>query len=186
MLNRNKKNKCKHSSTIVLGQVHTKKGSFKKANLKFARILLDTGCAATLVNKKYVKKLKTKPTKEVNWQTKSGMFKTSRKVKLNFILPEFHENCDIIWEMFVNKADDSANLYDMIIGRDLLAELGINFLFNEKLMTWDNASVRMKSLDYLRGKKISEFEKEIQFMHNPDTTDIERIQRILDVKYAPA
>ena len=175
-----------HASTIVLGQVHTRKGSTKKKHLKYARILLDTGCAATLINKDYVKRLKTKTAKATNWVTKAGTFQTTRKAKIGFILPEFHENRDILWEMYVDEADRQNTSYDIIIGRDLLAELGINFLFDKRVMVWDNSSVLMKSHDYLSERKLDDFEKEIQFMHDPDTTDIERIQRILDVKYAPA
>ncbi len=35
----------------------------------------------------------------------------------------------------------------MIIGRDLLGELGINFLFKEGIMEWDNATTPMQSPD---------------------------------------
>ena len=88
--------------------------------------------------------------------------------------------------MYVDEADSQNSSYDMIIGRDLLLELGINFLFDQQLMVWDNATVTMKSSDYLSSRKAEDFNKEIQFMHDPDTTDIERIQKVLDVKYAPA
>ena len=170
----------------MLGQIHTRKGSHNRKHLQYARILLDTGCAATLVNKKYVQKLKTKTAKQTNWVTKAGTFKTNRKVKLNFILPEFHQNRDIRWNMYVDEEDSKNTSYDMIIGRDLLLELGINFLFDQRLMLWDNATVAMKPPNYLRKRSEEEFENEIQYMHDPDTTEIERIQRILDVKYAPA
>ena len=53
-------------------------------------------------------------------------------------------------------------------------------------MTWDGASMAIKPPDYLRQRTDKEFEKEIQLMEDPDTTDIERIQRTLDAKYAPA
>ena len=154
--------------------------------MKYARILLDTGCAATLVNQVFVKKLKTKQSGSTNWTTKAGTFTTTRKVKLNFILPEFHPNREINWEMYVDESQPKQSSYDMIIGRDLLFELGINFLFDQQVMTWDGASVAMKPPDYLRQRTAKVFEKEIQLMEDPDTTDIERIQRTLDVKYAPA
>jgi hypothetical protein len=35
---------------------------------------------------------------------------------------------------------DETDRYDMITGRDLLEELGINFLFKEHLMEWNNAT----------------------------------------------
>ena len=43
----------------------------------------------------------------------------------------------------MDETDTLSSRYDMIIGRDLLEELGINFLFKEHLMEWDNATTPM-------------------------------------------
>ena len=88
--------------------------------------------------------------------------------------------------MYVDESSANESSYDMIIGRDLLHELGIDFSFSKQLMVWDNATVAMKTSDYLSERIMDEFEKELQFMHDPETTEIERIQQTLDVKYAPA
>ena len=37
--------------------------------------------------------------------------------------------------------------YDMIIGRDLLSELGIKIDFSDSTIEWDNAMISMKSID---------------------------------------
>ena len=74
----------------------------------------------------------------------------------------------------------------MIIGRDLLEELGMNFLFSKKLMEWDNATTPMLDPERFCKEFINELEQEILYMHDPDTTEAERIQEILDAKYCPA
>ena len=52
-------------------------------------------------------------------------------------------------------------------------------------MTWDNAEIPMKSIDWFHKDNIDQHELEVMFMHDPDTTEVERIQEILDAKYAP-
>jgi hypothetical protein len=74
----------------------------------------------------------------------------------------------------------------MIIGRDLLDELGMDFLFSQNLMQWDNATVPMRHPEWLTDDLIDEYEEEIYSMHDPETTEAERIQEILDGKYTPA
>jgi hypothetical protein len=76
--------------------------------------------------------------------------------------------------------------YDMIIGRDLLEELGMDFLFSEGLMKWDNATVLMKDTEWLDNQFIEVFTNEVLSMHDPDTTDAACIQDIIESKYTPA
>jgi hypothetical protein len=74
----------------------------------------------------------------------------------------------------------------MIIGRDLLHEIGMDILFSKAEMIWDNASVPMQSVDKLSVDWVDQFEQELLFAHDPITTDAERIQSIIDAKYTPA
>jgi hypothetical protein len=74
----------------------------------------------------------------------------------------------------------------MIIGRDLLHEVGIDLLLSLGVMKWDNATVPMRDPSQLRDISIDDFEDEIFSIHDPTTTDAARIQEIMDVKYAPA
>jgi hypothetical protein len=111
------------------------------------RVLFDTGCSSTLINYKLVNKLNKTKAPPTNWTTKAGNFKTDQKVKVKFMLPAFHDNRDIEWTCYVDGSDDNLSRYDMIIGRDLIQELKIDFLFSAKLMVWDNASTPMRSPD---------------------------------------
>ena len=114
------------------------------------------------MNRSFVKKYqKTTLSKSTNWTTKAGTFKTNCKVKCQFTLPELHEGKDISWDMYVDESDSRLNSYDMIIGRDLLHELGIDLLFSLGVMKWDNATVPMRDPSQLRDTEIDAFEAEI-------------------------
>jgi glutamyl/glutaminyl-tRNA synthetase len=86
----------------------------------------------------------------------------------------------------VDETDTLSSRYDMIIGRDLLEELGINFLFKEHLMEWDNASTPMLDPAVFNTDQIDDLEQEFFYIHDPITTEAERIQAILDAKYCKA
>ena len=79
-------------SSITLGWIHTRKGSLKAKHLKRVKVLFDTGCDASLINKHFVKRLKTTRHSTNKWNTKGGVFKTNRTVNALFALPEFHKH----------------------------------------------------------------------------------------------
>lgn len=149
-------------------------------------ILLDSGCGATLINKRLVADLDCTKNKKTKWTTKAGKFKTSRRCEVPFTLPAFHEHREISWECYVDESPSNSCQYDMIIGRDLMHELGMDILFSTAEMVWDNASVPMQSTDKLDVDWIDSFEQELLFAHDPLTTDAERIQNIVDAKYSQA
>ena len=150
------------------------------------KILLDSGCGATLINKNLVEKLKTTKETKTKWKTKAGSFVTERKCKINFTLPALFEKREINWNCYVDESSSNSCLYDLIIGRDLMLELGIDICFSTAEIKWDNASIPMHPADKLDELNIDEFEQELLFTHDPDTTDAERIQNIVESKYCPA
>ena len=77
--------------------------------------------------------------------------------------------------MYVNESDARLNSYDMIIGRDLLHELGIDLLFSLGVMKWDNATVLMRDPSQLRSTEIDAFEAKVFSIHDPDTTEAAQI-----------
>jgi hypothetical protein len=183
LLQQKKKLKGEHLSTITIGWLHSGKGSRKAKDLKRLLILFDTGCGGTLINQKFLKKLKTKKVAGTEWTTKAGPpFATSRKCNVSLTLPKFHEGRDINWTMYVDETDNKLSRDDMIIGRDLLEELGINFLLSQGIMTWDNASISMRNPDWLDASRMDELENKCFSMHDPVTTEVEWIQEILDAK----
>ena len=59
------------------------------------------------------------------WKTKGGNFLTSHTAKVDFILPELDPTKIVTWKCHVDDSDDPNPRYDVIIGRDLLSELGM-------------------------------------------------------------
>ena len=53
----------------------------------------------------------------------AGSVQTGLKTKIEFLLPEFFEDRLIEWEAHLT---DKLGSYDMIVGRDLLSELGLD------------------------------------------------------------
>ena len=90
LLTRNKKQRVGKLSTITLAYVFQKKGSRKAKHTKRLKVLLDSGCGATMINKEHVNDL-PKQVANNNWSTKSGTFKTNGTCKVTFSLPQFHK-----------------------------------------------------------------------------------------------
>jgi len=60
------------------------------------------------------------------------------------MLPELSETKLIKWNMHI--VNSKAMNYDIIIGRDMLEELGIIIDFKSKQITWDEISVPMRAM----------------------------------------
>ena len=180
-----KKSTVEDLSTITLGYIKSRMPSNLGENQRL-RVLFDSGCSATLVNKKFLRNWEKKPVTDIKWSTKAGTFTTKRKCKMEFTLPAFHENKIISCTVYVDESHEAKCNYDMIIGRDLMHSLGINLLFDTAQITWDNASISMQPSLRLRADWVEELEQEILFSQDPATTDAERIQNIIDAKYCPA
>ena len=174
-------------STITLAFIQTSKGFNPKDEQTRAKALLDTGCSKTLINRRVLGNLKRTPTSRTEWATKGGNFHTTTSCEVTFTLPAFHENRDITWTCFVDDSDNSLSQYDMIIGRDLITELGINFIFSEGTMIWDHAVTPMLDPKVFQNEEQTDsLSQELLYSHDPDTTDAERIKHIIEAKYAPA
>jgi hypothetical protein len=68
---------------------------------------------------------------------------------VTFSLPEFNLKKQISssWAFHVDDRSESSSTYDMIMGRDLLGELGIIMNFNDHMVTWDTDTIPMKDRD---------------------------------------
>ena len=182
LLRPSKKSKVEQLSSITIGYIATIKGSKDPTIWKSMRILLDSGCAATLINQNLVKILKTTKENRTKWTTKAGNFSTHRKCEITFTLPALHKHRQITWNCYVDESNANSISYDLIIGRDLMHEIGIDICFSAAEVRWDNASIPMQPVD----KSTEEFEQELLFAQDPLTTDAERIQNIVESKYCPA
>ena len=112
----------------------------------------------------------------------------SKKCKTTFILKEFFENKSIEWNLHVDSTP-GPHCYDMILGHDIMSQLGITLNFKDQTMTWDDSTLNMKDpkslLDLL--DPVNDF-----FWSNDHyKTEVlqeasAHLQKILDAKYAPA
>ena len=116
----------------------------KRKHSKRCRVLFDTGCSSSLINKEIVKDLPKVQDDTQTWVTKSGHFNTSKKCLTSMTLPQFHKHREIQWTMFVDKSTPNNSNYEMIIGRDLMHELGLTMNFQEGRVCWDNAWINMQ------------------------------------------
>jgi hypothetical protein len=96
--------------------------------------------------------------------------------------PALHKHRQITWNCYVDESNVKSNSYDLIIGRDLMHEIGIVICFSPAEVRWDNASIPMQPVD----KSTEEFEQELMFAQDPLTTDAERLQNIVESIYCPA
>jgi hypothetical protein len=131
------------------------------------------------VTERHAKKLRlTKsPAKQTVWTTPGGALKTTNSCKAQFTIPELHDNRLIEWNVHITK---SLGAYDMIIGRDVLTDLGIDIRFSNHTVSWDNHEMPMKDVD-------ATFEDSFYVNDTDHANDaMERIKSILDAKYEPA
>ena len=126
LLRPKKKAKTRDLSTVTLGYIKNK-NPLKDNEDQRLRILFDSGCGATLINKRFVRHWKKVENKATKWTTKAGSFKSKSKCKIKFTLPAFHENRVISCNAYVDESHHASCSYDMIIGRDLctMLELGL-------------------------------------------------------------
>ena len=137
---RPKKNTYNHKklSSLTIGYIQTSTKQAKrkvKNKLLHMQILLDSSCRAILINKKFINNSKSTKDKKTRWTTKAGNFNTNRKCEVDFTLPAFNAKKIVSWNCYVDESDNSNNNYDMIIGRDILHELGIDLMFSTAEMT---------------------------------------------------
>ncbi len=142
------------------------------------KVLFDSGGSGTLVTAKYAKKLKLKKTNSTQqWVTPAGEMKTTKKAIAQFTIPELHDNRLLQWDVHVTK---NLGAYDMIIGRDLMEDLGIDILFSEQRIEWDGHDMPFKDID--DDPHTSFYIQDA----GPVDEELERLKDILDAKYQPA
>ena len=70
------------------------------------------------------------------WNTVAGIVETSHVSTVTFKLPELSETRNITGEFHVMKQPME---YDMIIGRELLTEIGIDLIFSKNVIRWETS-----------------------------------------------
>ena len=63
----------------------------------------------------------------MQWHTQAGSITTNLEVKTYFNLPKLSTKTIVTWNCHVN--DSTKSIYNMILGRDIFAALGLNEYF---------------------------------------------------------
>eukprot|EP00957_Ditylum_brightwellii_P119577 9123466-Ditylum_brightwellii.AAC.1 len=95
--------------------------------------MCNSGASASIVRKKYCTSISKYRCKHTTWATSGGEFETWCKARLKFQLPEFSTSKENSWSFHVDKPNPNNDtlVYDMIIGRDLMSDLGIIIVFED-------------------------------------------------------
>jgi hypothetical protein len=120
-----------------------------KGSTEPLRVLLDSGTSSCIVLKKHVdrKNLSKYKGKPSHWKTMGGIYTTKCKALVEFTFPEFSTNKTISCVYHVDEsADPHLTHYDMIIGDELMKELGIDLIYSTTIPTvqWEEVEVPMK------------------------------------------
>ena len=172
-----KRQKIDNSPLIPLtfGMSQAKAG---KDQWRPVRILLDSGASGTVVSKAVAQKLHIRKEESTTWTTAAGKFRTAGKARLLLKLPELSPSAAVKVTAHVHEGQVGA--YDIIIGRDVLQETGIDLVFSEQRVKWPrmHAELPMKPANAKPGTHFH-----VQNDHLD--ADAERLSKILDAKYAP-
>ena len=74
----------------------------------------------------------------------------------------------------------------MIMGRDLMGELGLKIDLEHSTLMWDNVTIPMHEVSRFDEENIQDYENEVYLSHDPVTTDAERIKWLTEQKYSKA
>ena len=129
---------------IVVVRFVEKHGTPKCKNLI---ALLDSGCSSTIMDKKFAQKLRRKKEPATNWSTAAGTFSTTGTVQTLMQFPDFSETMTVKSSIHLTKSVSPR--YDMIIGRDLMKELGVTIDFKDGLVHQGTQQVTMRDMDAL-------------------------------------
>ena len=172
----NKRQKTNHLVPITFARVNQRGG--RRQQVVTVKALLDSGGSGCLWKKSRARKLKIKTQKSTTvFTTMSGSYECTERVTTQLSLPELHDDRLIEWDFHL--ADDLGN-YDMIIGRDLLQELGLVIDFKAMEVEWDDARMPMKDINATAATSYHVHERG----HVDEMSD--RVKEILDAKYEKA
>ena len=141
------------------------------------RILLDSGANESIIHAPLVNKTRISKTDLNEWKTMAGKFTTNCITKTVITLPELSNSAQFTIKAHVAEAKTN---YDLIIGRDVLSQLGIILNFKERLITWNDAHVEMRTFD------VNQQDHFFIQDSKPVQESTNRMKKILDAKYEKA
>ena len=177
-----KRVKVDHKTTEIVGEILDRKGQ-----LVPVRILFDTGSTATILLKQFVHPSTTKVCdgQKTQWTTMGGKFVTRQQRHIQFRLSEFNTSKIITWNCHIDETSDPTKAqYDMIIGTDLMTELGIDINFSTNKMSWEGVDIPMRPKNLITDPDVAADIYHTTMEAPIIQTAEERQQRILDADYS--
>lgn len=115
------------------------------------------------------------------YHTVGGVTDSSKQTdKLTFSFPELNETRKIAKSFYI--LDMTSKRYDLIIGRNFMADIGLDVLASNQTITWDDAAIPWMNIDnttkdacFYDGKAMKSQEKYLKSLNN-----------ILEAKYQRA
>jgi hypothetical protein len=108
--------------------------------------LIDAGSSSSLLSKTVVENTSfiiENSSKKTLWDTQAGSFKTNSFVLLErYFLPQFTKQRKLMntFHLFNKLKEDG---YDIIIGRDILKDMGLQIHYDTESFVWDDIKVKM-------------------------------------------
>ena len=124
------------------------------------------GASSSIVSIKAVQDLNMERSKFTAFQTMAGMFNTTHTCETKFKVPELNQSAEISKKLHVTQMNGR---YDIILGQDVLRELGLIIDFHAETVCWNNSVIDMKPPDYIQ---------ETSYYLNNTTKIAEDIERI--------
>ena len=170
-----------HYSPEIIVEIEDRNGD--KVPIK---CLLDTGTSASILLRQFVKRGRAKSYKghKTVWNTMGGNFQTHRKALVDFKFPQLSDSKSVTWIVHIDETTDpKKSLYDMIIGMDLMTELGIYVNTEDKMIHWEGNVTPLVERGLYKDREMVH-----QLYHsavNPIVMEAEERQaRILDANYS--
>lgn len=157
---------------------------------QMVRALLDTGCSKSIILKKFKereRRTELPDEKKTVYTTYGGQFVSKSAASVGFRLVEFENNNEITIEhefQVDEHHDHKQTKYDMIIGSDLLWNMGVDISYSRERVEWLDDFIPLKELNTLADPEMCEMLYSIHTDSPLIKKMEERTDRIFDADYS--
>ena len=145
---------------------------------KIIKCLVDHGSSSSLITSDCVLHNGTHSGSPTKWKTTAGHFTTKKKAAMNFQMNELSETA-LVHHKF-NVHDKPLGQYDMIIGRDLSGQTGLDACGSDLTIKWPSKQAEAPFKDSGLGQEQCYFIKDSPLLER----EADRMSRILDAKHS--
>ena len=145
---RAKRQKLKHNAPILFVKIKTSRGKKGRDSKSCTvKVLVDTGASDSIMTRACAEKMKLRLKKSSHeYLTAGGLTDSSSRTEpLHFKLPELNSSRKITKSFQILKM--ATYRYDLIIGRDLMSEIGLDVLASNQTLTWNDAIIPWRNMD---------------------------------------